>query len=258
MYPIASRADVIAYITGRQDGSLTELDLRSSTSGAETTDWFDDISDTLTQVLEGWQSRLDSGTYANDQAKDALEGQLAVVLHRGLKDLPAAVLTDKDFWRYCAAVLYDFIVWRQASSTTTGLFPHFGVASNGLGRECVPHRMFDRARIAWIGGTQAQDADPYALAEFGAADIWKSHLLRVLNGNAPLVARAILSEVKAGDLKTDLVRPVVRNLRRVRANVLFEVLDQDQAQLLLQREIQRTQEALRSSTSNGDEGNVGS
>lgn len=239
MYQVVSKPDTVAFVKGRHDGSLGAHDLKVSYRGAEAEDFVDEIEEALERILTGWRSR-DASKYTSDQARDELEGQLSAELHEGIAHLPASVLTDKDFWRFCSAYLYDFVVWRQPSKTVTAFLPYFGAATNGLGRECVPHRMFDRAHIAKVGGDFAGDSDPYALARFGAADVWKSHVLRVANGNAPVVVREMLTDVKTGKLKTDVVRPFVKNLRRVRANVLFEVLDQHQARDLVDRETIRT------------------
>lgn len=252
-YPYVTRANVTAYINGRASGQMSHLNLKTEYRKSPGGDWVEEIDDTLDLVLQTWRDApLTSIT--SDQKRDELEGRLAVVLYEGLKDLPAAVLTDKDFWRFASAYLYDFIVWRQTTKKTTAQLPYFGAASNGLGRECVPHRMFDRAFIAGTGGAFAAAEDPFALAKFGAADVWKSHILRVANGNAPIVVHEMLSDVNDGKLKTELVRPFVKNLRRVRANVLFEILDQPQARDLVDRERERTMANLGAldDESNGD------
>jgi hypothetical protein len=238
-YPIVSKKDVVAYVEGRSSGQLTPHDLEPKYRGDNSEDWVEQVNDTLEKILQEWRSqKSDSAT--SSTKSDALEGNLAVTLYKGLQSLPARILTDRDFWRYASVYLYDFIVWRQPAQSATAMLAYFGAASNGLGRDCVPHRMFNRARITDIGGTAAGDADPFAMAKFGAADVWKSHILRVANGNAPLVVHEMLTDVNQGKLKTDLVRPVVKNMRRVRANVLFEVLDQVQARELVDRETART------------------
>jgi hypothetical protein len=239
MYPVVSRADAATYVKGRADRTATSVDLRVNYRGNGSEDWVEEVSDGLDGVIATWGS-MDRSRFTSDQSRDELEGQLSVDLYRALQPLSAGVLTDRDFWRYCAAHLYDFVIWRQPSKTVTASLPYFGAANEGLGRDCVPHRMFDRAYIAKVGGDAAKDDDPYALARFGAADVWKSHILRVANGNAPIVVHEILADVKNGKLKTDVVRPFIKNLRRVRANVLFEVLDTDQARDLVDRETERT------------------
>lgn len=245
MYRVMTRSLTESYVQGRQDESVGAGDETFEQRGREGEDWIDDVEDTLERVLAVWREAR-SG-YRSDQARDELEGRLSVVLHEGLVDLPSHVLTDKGFWRYCAVRLYDFVIWRQPSEKVRQLLPYFGAKGESIGRDCVPHRMFDRGHIVKTGGDMVGDPDPYALATFGAADVWKSHILRVANGNAPLVVRAMLTEVKDGKLRTDVVRPFAKDLRRVRSNVLFEVLDEDQARLLVLREEER---ALAESTTN--------
>jgi hypothetical protein len=238
-YPVVFRSDVTAYINGRGGGHMSGLDLKVSYRDSPGDDWVEQIDETLDVVLADWRAK-DLSKFNSDQKRDELEGRLSVSLYEGLAELPAKVLTDKDFWRYAACYLYEFVLWRQTTKKVTAQLPYFGAASNGLGRECVPHRMFDRAYIAQAGGLAAKATDKFEMAKFGAADVWKSHILRVANGAAPIVVHELLTDVKGGMLKTELVRPFVKNLRRVRANVLFEILDPLQARDLIDRERTRT------------------
>ena len=253
MYPVSTKNDVAQYVSARQAGGSALVDLHIEFRGNPSADWVDEIDNGIEMVLESWRS-FDLTRSKTDQSRDAIEGHLSQVLFEQFSNLPASVLTDRDFWRYCAARLYDFVVWRQPSSTVMALLPHFGSATIGLGRECVPHRMFGRALIAQAGGIAAGDEDPFRLARFGASDVWKSHILRVANGNAPIVVREMLLDVEGGRLKTEVVRPFVKNLRRVRSNVLFEVLDQYQARVLVDRERERTLETQALLSSEVDKG----
>jgi hypothetical protein len=240
-YPTLTRADTVTYVTGRFEGRLTDVDLNASAFNAcGTSDYVDTVNNALGRVLTTWQDAGPADISAQS-AKDGIEGELSVLLYEGLAALPGAVLTDKDFWRYCAAYLYDFIAWRQPSSKVVAFMTYFGAASGGLGRECVPHRMFDRAYIAKAGGDNVNADDPFEMAKFGAADMWKSHTLRVYNGLAPLVVHEYMSDVHSGALKIGdrVTREMITNLRRVRANVLFEVLDDHQARDLVDMETAR-------------------
>lgn len=254
MYQSVSRKDAVAYIIGRHEGSVGAHDLQVSYPGTAAPDWVDDVLTVLDEVLATW-GRVDLKNYSSDQARDEMEGILSAKIHEGLRLIPATVLTDRNFWRYCSTYLYDFVVWRQPSSAVSALYPYFGVASDSLGTECVPHRMFNRAHIARAGVEHSGDAHPYALASFGAADVWKSHILRTRNSYAPVVVHEILVDVQGGKLPTDPVRLLAKNLKRVRSNVLFEVLDQHQARSLVDREKQRVATTLagsRDSESSGD------
>lgn len=239
-YPAMSKVETEKYVAGRRDGTLTAHDLHADQKGDEAEGDYEAVLDLLDLLTGEWKS-LDLSKTKSDQGKDAIEGKLAVMLHKGFSALPGSVLSDRDFWRYCAAHMFELVEWRNGAGCS---LDNYGakVASNV--RECMPHRMFDRANIAYRGGIAAGDKDPYALAKFGASDVWRSHILRVLNGNAPIVAHEILSDVKGGRLKTDIVRPFIRNVRRVRANVLFELLDLQHARGLVDRETSRVLESL--------------
>ena len=232
MHQVLTRKEALAYITGRQAGTVVESALQPGQSAATTEDWWDEIDEALASVMEVWRNE-DLTHYESQIKRDGLEGVLAVVLHQGMKGLPASVLTDRDFWRYCAAYMYEFIAWRQPTTTVTALFPYFGLKGESLGSaDCVPQRMFGRAHIVHAASAQ-WDPDPYELAKFGAADVWISHILRVRNSYAPLVVRELLDGVRAGRFKTEAIREVAKDLKRVRSNVLFEVLEAEDVRTLV-------------------------
>jgi len=233
MHQVLTRKEALAYVTGRQLGTVNESALQPGQSTATQEDWWDEIEDALAGVMETWRNE-DLTQFESQIKRDGLEGVLAVVLHEGLKGLPASVLTDRDFWRYCAAYMYDFIVWRQPTTTVSALYPYFGVKSDSLGAaDCVPQRMFGRAHIV-LAASHPGEPDPYELAKFGAADVWISHILRVRNSYAPLVVRELLDGVRDGRLKTDTIREVAKDLKRVRSNVLFEVLEAEDVRTLME------------------------
>jgi hypothetical protein len=239
-YPALSKLEAEKYVDGRRKGVLTEYDLHAEQRGNESEGDYEAVRDLLDALLQVWKS-TDLSKSKSDNAKDGVEGKLSVLLHKEFQLLPASVLSDRDFWRYCAAHLFELVQWRNGPECS---LDNYGAKTASNVRECMPHRMFDRANIAYKGGVAVGDKDPYAMAKFGASDVWKSHILRVLNGNAPLVAHEILIDVKAGNLKTDVVRPFIRNVRRARANVFFELLDRRHARELVDREIDRVLESV--------------
>jgi hypothetical protein len=58
------------------------------------------------------------------------------------------------------------------------------------------------------------------------------------------MSQAILDEYKEGNLPTAVVRDVAKSLRKSRANIVFEVLDLDQSDEILTREISKTLASL--------------
>lgn len=235
-YPVMTVKQTADYVKARRDGT-TSAAPDGDQRGDPEDPYFDDIRDALDDLLALWRKgkpqKLRSG-----QDKDGLEGRLAVDLHKAFRDLPAYILTDRDFWRFCAAYLYDFVEWRNGEGCDLA---NYGASGASLGRDCTPHRMFDRAYIARLGGlANGKSGDEaYELATFGHTDLWRSHLLRVLTGDAPCVANELAQDVKDQKLATKEIRPLAKHLQRVRANVLFQVLDPHQARTLVDRETER-------------------
>ena len=231
-YPVLSRAQAAAYVNGRRDGTVTgapETILR----GSEDDGYEESIQQTLKEVVDHWQVTDPANVPAGK--KPGATGALSVLLYEGFQELPGSILSDRDFWRYCAAYLYELVQWRFGAECN---LRNYGALTDSV-RECLPHDMFQQAHIAYAGGEACGDPDPFSLAKLDRSDVWRSHILRVLIGNAPLVAHELLVDVEAGELNSDLVRKVAKNLQRARANLLFEVLDQAQARELVDRETAR-------------------
>lgn len=175
----------------------------------------------------------------NAQAKDGVEGLLSIEFFNSIDFLHNApdVLTDKDFWRYLSiSHFYEFAEWReQRSKETPCSLDAFGAKQKGLTRDCVPFRMFQRAYLARL----IDNKNDLEYAKVAAGDIWKSHLLGVLNSLSPSISREILDRYLDGTLKTSSVRPLAKRLRKLRANVLFEVLPRDDAEFIVTREMDR-------------------
>jgi hypothetical protein len=249
-YPILSRQKAMEYVGARRSGALQDCPPESDTRGGDD-DCFDlVIEETLQAVVDRWEGLNPQSIAKGD--KDGVAGQLSVVLYEGLRELPGSVLSDGDFWRYCAAFLYNVVEWRMGANCQ---LTNYGAASDSV-RDCLPHDMFQRAYIAHTGGTACGDADPFALAKLSSSDVWRSHVLRVQTGNAPLVAHELLMDVQAGKLKTDLVREVAKRLKRARANVIFEVLDQAQARELIDLESTRAGSRKRTVLQSSSDGTV--
>lgn len=232
-YPTLSLQRTVEYVVGRRNATVQDSPPEYDSQGLGD-DYVDELIDeTLRAVIAKWESAEPQSIAKAD--RDGVTGQLSVVLYEGFRELPGTVLSDRNFWRYCAAFLYNIIEWRMGANCQ---LTNYGAASDSV-RDCLPHDMFQRAYIAYVGGVAFGDTDPFAVAKLSSSDVWRSHILRVQTGNAPLVAHELLMDVQAGKLNTELVREVAKRLKRARANVIFEVLDQAQARQLIDRESAR-------------------
>lgn len=235
-YPAMSVKATRDYVNGRRSGVIGGSP-EGEQRGDKDDPYYEDVRDGLDDMLTAWKASA-WGELKSGQAKDGLEGRLAVGLYENFATLPSYILTDRDFWRYCAAYLYEFVEWRNGSGCDLA---NYGAKSASIGRDCTPHRMFDRTYIALQGGRANGKTGEavYESGTFGHTDLWRSHILRVLHGDAPNVAYHLVSDVQSNKLGTQELRSLAKHLQRVRANVLFQVLDSFQARTLVTRETAR-------------------
>lgn len=239
-YPVVTLSAAQAYVLGRREQNIAPSDPPTVTYRGEGDDCVDELEVMASTVERAWKKRALSAQ--SGYAKDGVEGELSVLVYQGLQDLPAEVLTDRDFWRYLAtAHFFDYTEWRDGADCT---LRSYGCDRDNPGWDCVPLRMFNRALISVEGHQDGDPEDPFWGARVAGTDLWRSHILRVLNGNAPAFVRGMLVEVKEERLKTDVLREFALGARRMRANVLFELLDAEQAKLLIEGEEARARAAL--------------
>lgn len=233
-YPVLDDRSARAYVEARRSRSITESvkpEISWRELGDDAPDVFDLVEGVMEELLEAWDQG--SGVKkTGTSGKDASEGALAVILFEGLRYLPRAVLTDRGFWRFLAVYwLFDFVQWRDGENCA---MPSFGAqAGSGALWDCVPLRMFDRALIAARGADAVGSTDAGWGARVAGTDLWRSHILRVLIGNAPTVVHRMLEDVDGKKLPTGRLRSFAKNLQRTRANVMFELLDADDARALV-------------------------
>lgn len=178
-----------------------------------------------------------SGRGKKDDSKDGIEGRLSVPLYELLKPLGPEVLTDPGFWRYLAVwEMFDFTQWRDGAACK---LESFGAQAHNPTWDCVPKRMFVRARISEEAkGVEAAAA----LASVSGTDLWRSHVLRVKTGNSPKLAAALVEAYEREEIRTNSVRDVAKRIKRLRSNIVFELLDDDQVADILSKQIARARD----------------
>jgi len=239
-YPVVDLSAGQEYVLGRREKSLSSSDLPEIRYRGDGDDCVDEIDAMWAHLESIWVKKKKAAMSGN--AKDGLEGEMSGLVYDGLKDLPAETLTDRDFWRYLSTThFFDFTQWRDGLECD---LRSFGCARANPGWDCVPLRMFNRALISVEGNRAIGGKEPMWGAKVAGTDLWRSHILRVLNGNAPVFVTAILRQVEHGNLPTDVLREFATGVRRIRANVLFELLDEGQAEDLVDAERKRAASAL--------------
>ncbi len=188
----------------------------------------------LLRIVDEWKKSIKK-IGDSSAKKEELEAELSSQLFRILETLPVTMLTDSDFWRFLSSeYFFEFTLWRDGESCALA---SFGASSATVNFDCVPFRMFNRGLIAF---TISDDINELDYAHIPGTDLWRSHILRVLTSYSSSMSQAILDEYKAGNLPTAVVRDVAKSLRKSRANVVFEVLDIEEAEEILNREIAKT------------------
>jgi hypothetical protein len=192
----------------------------------------------LLRIVDEWKKSIKK-IGDSSAKKEELEAELSSQLFRILESLPVTMLTDSDFWRFLSSeYFFEFTLWRDGESCALA---SFGASSATVNFDCVPFRMFNRGLIAF---TISEDINELEYAHIPGTDLWRSHILRVLTSYSSSMSQAILDEYKAGNLPTAVVRDVAKSLRKSRANVVFEVLEFEEAIEILHREIAKTLVAL--------------
>jgi len=168
--------------------------------------------------------------------KDAIEGRMAVVLHRALAHVDHEVLDDDGFWRYLGLkYFWKVICWRQPEalggkgSPTTAL----DYVDATKPTDCVLTRMYLRAVAVGLEDEPQAVSDEAAHILPKAADFWRSHILRVRTATAPPLVQAMVAMQRDDRMATTELRRFAKRVNRTWTNVVLNVYDQDEASALL-------------------------
>jgi hypothetical protein len=175
-----------------------------------------------------------------------MEQAFAVQLFLGLRDLPAAVIQDSDFWRYLTLFPYRWYVWNRE-----GDFKPIRFGGDG---EAQKNRWTLIRAYLWAAKTwDEENGDVYlagirdarlaaGLSDGWVIDFYSNNVVRNRMSAQPKVAQAfvaaITSEVPVFD-KSNAIRPtddVAQRVRRLSANVFYPSLSREELTTLFERE----------------------
>lgn len=162
-----------------------------------------------------------------DPDRDRYEGKVAIDLYEVLSSLPPEVLDDRGFWCYLAIrYFWDFIAWREEGPFADG--NHLKYVDAASPTESVLPRMFVRAKaVRGSMGAHLAGGIPKA------TDFWRSHVVRVRTGTAPVVASVLAAKQMENRLTVTPLRATARKLNRVWSNVVPYVFDEGEARELI-------------------------
>jgi hypothetical protein len=252
LYPAISLTSAQAFLVERRiENGLrnVEPDVEERTCGESAERAVDFLRVGLELFNATFNQRLSSVSARN---RDQLEGQLSPVLYTALIGLPAGVLSDRDFWRYLALCeMFDFVVWRDGDDGALPANGSFGASGSRLHTDTVPMRMFNRGSLALRYASQLGLEPNFELAEFSGSEMWKSHIWRTLNWQAPLLVGAIFEADKRDDFKVqkyqlradksqELLREFVKRLKKQRSNLIFESLSSEDCEQLVSEQLNQS------------------
>lgn len=236
-YPVIATTDATAYLNSKRAGKPLDLERLTQTrgDGQEVDQTF--ITD-LRADLASLKAKYGPTNLRNQKKANEFEFEAAQAIHKRIQ-VPAELLGDADFWLWLAVTHFgDIIEWRYGDPQEGT-----GLANYGLGArsENLLYRLWLRADIVLDDHAD----DRYGLCRRGQIDFYRSHLFRQGYANVRDFARALLrfqyphEDTAAPYLKVDQIRELVKRLRRLRANLFLEILDEQQCRRVIEDEAKR-------------------
>jgi hypothetical protein len=231
-YPVVSASEALRYLSAKRQGVEGVPDPR--------VDWRGDGEELDTAFVGSLRSGLESlqdkfGNKRTDKENSAFEGQAAVLVHKAIPNEPL-MLADFDFWGWLAVVHLPHVVeWRYGSPENGSDLKNYGIGARG---ENFLYRLWLRAEISLDEGK----AQRYHLTLRGQVDFWRSHIFRQGYASVPAMAKALIRfqypEELNGQprLKIAEIRALAPRMKRLRANLMYEFLDDAGCLRLLERE----------------------
>lgn len=236
-YLVMTTGDATAYLNSKRAGTPLDLDrlVKSRGDGDEMDQSF--IYDLLAD-LASLKGKYGSDGMKSQKNANQFEAEAACAIHQRVQ-VPAEILADADFWLWLAVVHFgDIVEWRYGNPEKGTGLPNYGI---GARSENLMYRLWLRADLVLDDGA----GDRYHLCRCGQIDFYRSHLFRQGYANARNFSRALLrfqyphSDTTAPYLKVEQIRGLVKRLRRLRANLFLEILDEKECRIVIEDEAGR-------------------
>lgn len=236
-YPIITPADATVYLAGKRAGTAPNLEtvVKTRGDGPELPQEFvEDLVADMAAIKASFPEGLSGPKSAN-----AFEAMAARAVHQRVR-ADVVILADADFWLWLAVVHFAAVVeWRYGNPEGGTAMANFGI---GARNENLLYRLWLRADLV----LDESATDPYHLCDRGQVDFYRSHLFRQGYANARAFARALLkyqyrdaNAMAQPHLKVELIRELVKRLRRTRANLFVEILDESECHEVIEEEAGR-------------------
>ena len=229
-YKVLNRDNARRFL--RERDSEDPLDISELESFAGNGEYIDiALFQTMRDKLDRLKSTFPSRLQKRDPEGGRFEQEACEIVHQTLTSLPTEVLSDPEFWIWLSVSKFaDIIEWRFAT--------HFGYAkSENYGLGSTVENMFFRLWLRGEIGHDPMSTDPYELSKQGDQDLWRSHIIRQSYANARQISKALLrlqcDRLERPRLGVREIRELAKRLRRLHANVFYELLTESRANALV-------------------------
>jgi len=251
-YPVTTLRQAQQYMNAVQGGKKSEVDVTPYVGQRGEGDG--GVEDAVRGLAE------DLEDYSDEFAKSSFDSHARSIVHRNLTELDDEVLVDGDFWRYLSSVRFHYIVAARhpkssksrAANGIDGNWKNYGAYNTSV-VESLFYRLYVGADSTYLDGGEG---DPYDLSYAADVDLWQAHIVRVLSGDNPTYARNLVKwflnreafyaspavqPLTAGfpslqNPKTDHLRDLVKRVRRLRSNLIHEILDDEEMYDMFEQE----------------------
>lgn len=236
-YPVMTTSDATAYLNSKRAGTPLDLErlVKSRGEGDEINQSF--IGDLLAD-LASLKSKYGSDGMKSQKNANQFEADAARAIHQRVQ-VSVEILADADFWLWLAVAHFSHIVeWRFGNPEKGTGLPNYGI---GARSENLMYRLWLRADLVLDEGAD----DRYHLCRCGQIDFYRSHLFRQGYANVRNFSRALLqfqyphNDTTVPNLKVEQIRELVKRLRRLRANLFLEILDEKECRVVIEDEAAR-------------------
>jgi hypothetical protein len=233
-YSVLTSSDASIYLQAKRSGNPIDLDRLSKTRG-EGTDLSTEFVNDLIPALAELRRKYPDASKKGAASANLFEAEAAKVIHERIV-APPEILADPDFWLWVAVRHFgDTIEWRYGSPAAGTHLSNYGIGSRS---ENLMFRLWLRAELV----LDERASDRYHLCRRGQIDFYRSHLFRQGYANVRNFARALLrfqypnDDVTSPYLKVDQIRELVKRLRRLRANLFLEILEEEECREVIDGE----------------------
>ena len=221
--PVLSEQEIGEFVSSMIEGENYEP--RVAYLGGEDTLKESDFEELVNSLHKSFSSARKTLGKSQTKRVEQLEVELGAKLRDFFHENNVEIFYEPGFWSYLSFRCREIILWRLPEKNPNGLKTNFVQkhSPSELRNAFLPRVL---ARSLIVEGEEE-------LEGYIAQDFWQSHILRVKTGFSPVLSKQFAKAVLHNKIGVDLQRSAAKRIRSIRSNVLFEILDEQQARELV-------------------------